>query len=147
MAKTLQSFARKQAEEEKKESEVTPPKETETTTETESEESEETESEETETTTETEAADKKSAAALQPGQVAINASDLKKLRADADAWNKNKAQFATLTDWHKSMKEAGANVPGKEDTTNHHEKGASSVSDQPWNKKASEVYGKSAKKS
>ncbi|RAJ92226.1 hypothetical protein LX87_05194 [Larkinella arboricola] len=152
-AKTLKSFARKQISEEQKDTEATaaevPTTETEETPteETETEEAEEAEgTEETSTEgTQTEATDKKSANVLKAGQVAIDASELKQIKADAAEWNKNKQQFATLSDWHKSMKEAGASVPGKEDTSSQHDKTASAVSDKPWNKKASEVYGKGQK--
>ncbi|RCR69427.1 hypothetical protein [Larkinella punicea] len=158
--KTLKSFARKQAEEEKKETPV-PSTETVETDETESTADDETETdgsgetEETESTAADETAaestgatveaDKKSANVLKAGQVAINASELKQIKADAAEWNKNKGRFATLTDWHKSMQDAGANVPGKEDTSTQHDKTDSSVSEQPWNKKASEAYGKGVK--
>ncbi len=159
-AKSLKSFARKQAEEEKKETPV-PTTETVETDEAEStaaDEAEtdgsgETETEGTESTAADETAadettdktDSKSANVLKAGQVAMNASELKKIKADAAEWNKNKGQFATLTAWHKSMKDAGANVPGKEDTSTQHDKTDSSVSEQPWNKKASEAYGKGVK--
>ncbi|GAB3892350.1 hypothetical protein GCM10028803_05080 [Larkinella knui] len=150
--KTLKSFARKQAEDEKKETTV-PVAETDDTEstaadETESDGSDETESEGTESTaadSTTGKTDSKSAGILKAGQVGINAAELKKMKADAAEWNKNKGQFATLTAWHKSMQDAGANIPGKEDTSTQHDKTGSSVSEQPWNKKASEAYGKGVK--
>ncbi|MDR6195186.1 hypothetical protein [Siphonobacter sp. SORGH_AS_0500] len=71
--------------------------------------------------------------------VSIKASEYEKLKTDALAWNKNKAEFAVLQDWHKNAKGVGAtHAKEDENTRSGRRSGSNSVAEKPWNKKAQE---------